>query len=581
MDYKSLGLKCGLELHIQLEGKKLFCNCPTIIREDSPDFKVKRRLRAAVGETGVADVAALQEMQKGKYSIYQGYHDSTCLVELDETPPYPINELALKTVLQVSKILNANILPQVRIMRKTIVDGSNTSGFQRTGLVALNGVLETSQGKIGIPTIIIEEDACRIIEENKDFTIFRLDRLGIPMVEISTTPDIVSPEHCQEVAETLGMILRSTGNAKRGLGTVRQDVNVSIKEGNRVEIKGVQDLRLIPTIVEYEAVRQHSLINLKVKKQSPKIFDLTKIFANTQSKILLNKFVLGIKIEDAKGLLGKEVQPGRRYGTELSDRAKVIAGVGGLFHSDELPRYGITQEDVDNVRKELSCKENDGFVMIADTKERSEKALLAVIERINISGVPKEVRKPNPDGTSSYSRPMPGAARMYPETDIPVINVNLENIKLPELFNDKITRFQKEYGLGKDLAEKLAKKTNYFDLFETLTSFKRLKPSFIAEILVNLPEIEDEPVKQVFEALNEGKITQELILKILKEFSETGKLILKQELMSEEKIRDVIKKIILEKKGLAFNALMGLAMQELKGKAEGSIIAKLLKEEMK
>ncbi|MBI5065101.1 Glu-tRNA(Gln) amidotransferase subunit GatE [Candidatus Woesearchaeota archaeon] len=581
MDYKALGLKCGLELHIQLEGKKLFCNCPTIIREDSPDFEVERRLRASVGETGIADVAALQEMQKGKYFIYQGYNDTNCLVEVDETPPNPINQEALSAVLQTAKILNAQILPQVRIMRKTIVDGSNTSGFQRTGLVALNGELETSQGKIGIPTIIIEEDACRIIEETKEHTIFRLDRLGIPLVEISTTPDIKSPEHCKETAELLGMILRSTGKAKRGLGTVRQDVNVSIAQGNRVEIKGAQDLRLMPTIVEYEAMRQENLASLNFPKQNPKIIELTKLFLKTESKILKDKTILGIKLENMKGIPGTELQPGRRYGTELSDRAKVIAGVGGLFHSDELPRYGITQEDVNNVRKELSCKENDAFIMIADSKERSEKALNAVIQRLNEPKVPKEVRKANPDGTSSYLRPMPGAARMYPETDIPVIDVNTKEIMLPELFNKKIERFQKQYSLGKDLAEKLIKKTNYSELFEELSKYKNVKPAFIAETLVNISEISDEILTQTFKALNEGKITRESVLKILTDYTSTGKLVLEQQLMKEEEIRKVIKEIINKKPGLAFNALMGLAMQELKGKAEGSMIAKVVKEETK
>lgn len=580
MNYKELGLKCGLELHIQLEGKKLFCNCPTIIRDDDPDFEVERRLRASVGETGVADVAALREVQKQKYFVYQGYSDTTCLVELDETPPNLINREALYTVLQVAKILKAKILPQLRIMRKTIVDGSNTSGFQRTGIVALNGELKTTKGIVSIPTIIIEEDACRIIKSTEKYTIYRLDRLGIPLVEISTSSDIVSPEHCREVAEFLGMLLRSTGKAKRGLGSVRQDVNISISKGNRVEIKGVQDLRMLPLIVEYEVIRQKNLININVKKQNPKIVDVSELFLNTNSKILKDKFVLGIKVEEAKGLLGREVQPGRRYGTELSDRAKIIAGVGGLFHSDELPSYGITQEEVDNVSKKLCCKKNDAFILVADSKERAEKALRAVIERLNEKGVPKEVRKANADGTSSYLRPMPGAARMYPETDIPVINLDVENIKLPELFDDKIKRFQKQYFLSKDLAKKLVRKTNYFNLFEKLTSLK-IKPSFIAEVLVNIPELENEIIIKTFKALSKGKITQESVIRILNDYSKTKVLDLEQKLFSEEEVKKKIKKLVSEKKNLTFNALMGLAMKELKGKAEGKLIAKILGEELK
>jgi len=148
------------------------------------------------------------------------------------------------------------IVDEVEIMRKMVIDGSNTSGFQRTAYIGSQGCIDTSHGPVGIDILCLEEEAARIVEDRGDSLIYSLDRLGIPLVEIGTAPDIVSPAHAREVAKTLGMILRSTGRVQRGLGTIRQDVNVSIKGGARVEVKGVQDLNLIDKIVEMEVLRR-------------------------------------------------------------------------------------------------------------------------------------------------------------------------------------------------------------------------------------------------------------------------------------------------------------------------------------
>ena len=230
LDYKSLGLKCGIEIHQQLEGRKLFCSCKTEIRKGNPDFTVKRRLRAAAGEAGEIDIAARHEEEKGKEFIYHGYDDINCLVELDEEPPPPMNQEAIKTTLQVAKLLNAKIVDEIQVMRKTVVDGSNTSGFQRTALVAKDGFVKVGGKRIGIPTICLEEEACQIIERKKEYDVYNLSRLGIPLVEIATAPDIETPEECKEVAAKIGMVLRSVPGMKRGIGTIRQDVNVSIKK---------------------------------------------------------------------------------------------------------------------------------------------------------------------------------------------------------------------------------------------------------------------------------------------------------------------------------------------------------------
>jgi len=605
LDYQQLGLKCGIEIHGQLEGKKLFCSCPTLVREDEPHFTVTRQLRAAAGEAGQIDIAALQEMRKGRRFVYNGYQDSTCLVEIDESPPEQLNGNAFLTALQVSKMLNAKIVDAVHVMRKTIVDGSNTSGFQRTGLIARNGTLESSRGTIGIPTVILEEDSCRILGENAAEVGYCLDRLGIPLLEVNTTPDIKSPEHCKEVAEKIGLLLRSTGKAKRGLGTIRQDVNVSIKGGNRVEIKGAQDLKALPKLVENEALRQRNLLDIQeelqkrsVKKQAPDIKDVTAAIKNAGSKLIKKTIesggvILGIRLNGFARLVGKEVQPNRRFGTEFSDRAKIIAGVGGIIHSDEdFTKYGIESREIEFVRHELGCLDNDAFVLVADQKERANRALVAVVDRANeaLDGVPCEVRKTNPDDTTSYLRPMPGAARMYPETDVPVISITpemLDDIELPELIEDKIKRYEK-MGLGKDLAELTARseKADLVDLFAT--QYLELKPAYIAEVIMTSAKtikrnhgIDINPTetdfRALFAALITGQITKESVLDILKENKPVAEAMHGYHTISDTELRNALKKIVQENKGIAPNALVGIAMRQLRGKAPGEKIMQFLK----
>ena len=215
------------------------------------------------GESGEVDIAARQEQLRNKTFIYEGYHDTTCLLEGDEEPPQALNKQALYTALQFSKIVNANISPIIPVMRKIVVDGSNTAGFQRTALIARDGEVSTALGKVRITNISLEEDSAKIIAEGADFKTYRLDRLGIPLIEIGTAPDIKTPEQCQEAAQKLGLILRSLPGIKRGLGSIRQDINVSIIGGTRVEIKGAQDLKLIPLIVELEMKRQEELIKIR------------------------------------------------------------------------------------------------------------------------------------------------------------------------------------------------------------------------------------------------------------------------------------------------------------------------------
>src|SRR3989338_10912833 len=268
LDYHMLNFKCGLEIHQQLPDKKLFCNCPCIITDEKPDYTIKRKLKAIAGETGQIDVAALHEQTKQKYFVYHCYKNNTCLVEIDEEPPHCINQEALSTTLLVAKMLHATIIDTIIFMRKTVVDGSNVSGFQRTALIATDGYIETSEGKITIPTSCLEEEAAKAVERTKEYNVYNLSRLGIPLIEIATNPDIKTPAGAKEAAEKIGMILRSTNKVKRGLGSIRQDVNLSVKNGARVEIKGFQDIKSIPTVIDFEIKRQLEILGMGEKIKS-------------------------------------------------------------------------------------------------------------------------------------------------------------------------------------------------------------------------------------------------------------------------------------------------------------------------
>lgn len=459
-------MKCGLEIHQRLDTGKLFCRCSSILAdaggegqkdrrkwggalpsafslERKPDYKFRRRLRASVGEMGELDIAAQAEQEKEKEFHYDGFFESCCLVEADEEPPLGMDADALRIVLGIAQQLYMDVCDELHVMRKIVVDGSNTSGFQRTCLVATGGYLETSKGKVRISTLAVEEESSGIVAEEAHIKHYRLDRLGIPLIELATEPDILDAEHCKETAEKIGLILRATGKVARGIGTIRQDVNVSTEKGARVEIKGAQDLRSIPLYVQNEVKRQEALLKVlaEIKKRlgekeiKAKIIDLTNVFGKTDCALIKKGLendghVLGIKLEGHEGLLGRELLPGRRYGTELSDYAKG-AGVNGIIHSDEdlVGKYKISKAELETVNRKLETGKGDAFAMVVAHKTTAERALHKVLERANMRRVPEETRKANPDGTSSFMRPLAGRARMYPETDLQTIEITDELLK--------------------------------------------------------------------------------------------------------------------------------------------------------
>ena len=355
-------MMCGIEIHQQLDTKKLFCSCDSHLCEDGQGA-VYRRLRPTTSEMGEVDRAALAQFQRHMGYRYQCCEGTSCLVELDEEPPHDVNADAMQIALTFSEMLEANVIDEIHFMRKIVVDGSNTSGFQRTALIATDGKVKVGDRDISILSVCLEEDAARKVETKGDEILYRLDRLGIPLIEVATGPDMRTPEEVMEVAYRLGTLLRATRRVKRGIGTIRQDLNISIPGGARIELKGVGDLKMIPDYVRNEVNRQKMLIRVKTILNDRgtvavpfEPIDVTEIFKTCESKVIKGALddkgkVIAVRLPGFAGVMNGDNKT-LRLGSEMAQRART-KGVKGIFHSDELPNYGIEQSYVDDLRSFL------------------------------------------------------------------------------------------------------------------------------------------------------------------------------------------------------------------------------------
>ena len=622
IDFEKIGLKVGLEIHQQLNtNKKLFCKCRPI-ESDEYTEKFSRRLRTAKSELGELDPAALFEKTKSKKINYYANSQSSCLVEKDDEPPHDLDHDAKKISLLISSMLESKIFSEIHVMRKTVIDGSNTSGFQRTMLVSQGGNLKVNGKNIGVQAVCLEEDAAKLLKDEQNERNYSLDRLGIPLVEIALEPVSTKPSEVKEIALTLGRLLRVTGMVKRGIGSIRQDVNISVMNSGVVEVKGVQQLDQLEKIIDYEAKRQYGLILIaeKLKKLSitiskEDVFDITEVFKDCESKIIQNALkskakIKAIRVRNFSGMFGFEPYPGIRLGKEIGQLVRFF-GVGGVFHSDELPNYGINDSDVDNVKKYLKLVDGDGFLIIAGEDSKLDYAIDSIINRIKdaTQGVPAETRGATQDGETIFLRPRPGASRMYPETDIPSISVLPEEIKLakeniPKSWNDSIAEIQQKYSLNSQLSEQIFD-SEYLELFEKICKNKKNSPNFVASILcssiTNLQRkgfdailLKPEHIIESFELLASDKIPKES-LEIIFESIMSGKSenvsIAMQSTdvssMGEDELNDILDKIIQNNMDLvkergenALVTLMGIAMKEVRGKASGKMVNALLRKKI-
>jgi glutamyl-tRNA(Gln) amidotransferase subunit E len=623
---KNVGVKVGLEIHQQLAtNKKLFCNCNPI-ESDEYTIKFQRKLRASKSELGEFDPAALFESTKSKTIMYYANNESSCLVEQDEEPPHELDEDARKISLIISSALKSNIFSEIYPMRKTVIDGSNTTGFQRTMLISQGGFFDTGEIKIGVQSICLEEDAAKNLGDEGSVRKFGLERLGVPLVEIATEPFEVELTEIKKIALALGRILRSTKKVKRGLGSIRQDVNVSIKDGGGVviEVKGVQQLDQLEKVVEYEAKRQHGLLKISKKIQEKNWIydkkdskDITELFSECKSKIIKsalkkNQKIMAITFRNTAGIFGYSPYEGIRLGKEVAELVRFF-GIGGVFHSDELPNYGVEETDLEKLKKYSEISENDAFLILASPEEKILTIIDQIILRIQYiknHGIPIDTRLATQSGETKFLRPRPGAARMYPETDIPPIIITNEELSeaqnnIPKSWDDSIKELETKYKLNPQLAEQIFD-SRYIGLFEKIVEKIKTNPTFVASILcstitnlerngLNSDLLKNEEIFKLFGLLEDGKIAKESI-EIIFESIMSGKSNSIEEAVknasiesiNEEEIEKIIVDIIDKKEGIiknqkerAVGPLMGIVMKELRGKASGEIINRLLLKNIK
>ena len=628
-DYEKLGFKCGLEIHQQLDTeKKLFCRCPAKLQGTrEPDFTINRKMRPVLGEMGTYDKAMLTEYEKGMGITYEGYNDVMCTYELDDTPPFSCNSEARSVALQIAMLLNANIIEEMHVCRKNYLDGSVPSGFQRTMILGTDGYVTLESGKkIRIDILSLEEDAARKIKTENKTNFFRLDRLGIPLVEVTTKPDINTPHECRECAERIGLLLWST-KVKKVLGSIRQDVNVSIEAGTRIEIKGVQKLDWIPILINHEISRQLKLLEIKEELKKRKLdeknipnnpIDLTNALTNTKSSFIVKgiksgKILYGINFSGFKGIFGKELMEDYRFGTEISSKVKLISGLKGIIHSDEdLKTYKFSNDDIKIIKEKLDSKENDSFIVVLGSKKEVKKAMNVIITRVKYAymGVPPETRRALENGNTEFLRELHGGARLYPDTDSKAIFNTEEEIdeirkSLPEYPWITIKQYSKKYEVEERLIKDLIF-TGNLKLFDELILLYPDNPSLVFTTLLEttkalrrdgkkIENITNKVYIEIFTLLKNKEISKEAIEELMSLKADSPELSIDQikkklkiEPISEVDLKKFIEEVlnsnlplIKEKEMRSMGPLMGEVMKKVRGKIDGSIVSKELEKSIK
>ncbi|MEM2133343.1 MAG: Glu-tRNA(Gln) amidotransferase subunit GatE [Candidatus Jordarchaeaceae archaeon] len=536
-----------------------------------------------------------------------------------------MSQEAIDIGIEIALLFNAKIIDELHVLRKNYLDGSVPCGFQRTLIIGTEGYIPINGRKVGVATICIEEDAARKIREEQSTVYYRVDRLGIPLVEVVTAPEIKNPEELLKVAYRIGMLLRATGKVKRGLGTIRQDLNVSIEGGERVEIKGVQKLDWIPKLAENEVLRQLALIDIKnqllnrgVKETdfSKDFKDVSQIFASTKCKIIKNRkaneIVLAVKLPKFAGLLSREIQPGKSFGKEIAEKVMIITGLKGIIHSDEnLGKYNISTEEDSQIRNLLALGEMDAYAIVIGDVDTAEKALENVVDRAKgaLRGVMRETRRALENGNSEFLRELHGGARLYPDTDTPPLVIERERIaaiskRLPEYPWVAQKRLAEKYKIKEEFVEELMA-SGKMELFMDIVEKYKIDPTIVVVTLLQTMKsleregfqtdnISEENIKDVFKFLSEGKIAKEAVENILQELAKSPSIsvsdALKElglETITVEKLEKIIDEVLyesrefIEKSGdRAFSPMMGKVMEKVRGKIDGKVVAEVLRKKI-
>jgi glutamyl-tRNA(Gln) amidotransferase subunit E len=495
--YSELGFMSGLEVHQQLlTDKKLFCHRPAGIyqRDGAYDAEVVRHMRPTLSELGEYDGTALMEFKTRKNIFYRIANRTTCTYETDDTPPFKINRDALDIAIEIALLLKSNIVGELHITRKQYLDGSIPTGFQRTAIVGIEGDIPLKKKPVRIIQISIEEDSCREISDIGHDRIYTTDRLGMPLIETVTYPDMKTPDEVAEAAQYIRFMNRSTGKVRTGIGAARQDVNVSITGGTRVEIKGVAHIRLIPELTHNEAFRQKSFLHIRsLLQQRPgkaEDWDLSfQMLKDNNRDIPKGYSAVAVNLPGFANILSMFNQPGRVFADEISDRLKVIACIEkpNMTHSEEW-RDGFPHFDFDMVRAKLDSSADDAQIVFWAADEDVKTAIDTIRERCRLAfaGVPNETRKARADGTTVFERVLPGPDRMYPDTDsapIPVTDTQIARLQqnLPIQLDQRLAQLQK-WIVPKDCYTYLLRH-NLVPLLEQLFADYLMEPRYSATLL--------------------------------------------------------------------------------------------------
>jgi glutamyl-tRNA(Gln) amidotransferase subunit E len=504
-DYDRIGFMSGLEVHQQiLTKKKLFCHCPAGVfnAHDDYDAEIVRHMRPTLSELGEYDGTALMEFRTRKEIIYRIKHETTCTYEIDDTPPFPIDREALENALEISLLSKLNIVGEVHITRKQYLDGSIPAGFQRTAILGVEGEIQLKNKKVRLIQLSIEEDSCREISDIGHTRVYKTDRLGMPLIETVTYPDFVNPDEVKEGCDYIRFLNRSTGKVRTGMGAGRQDVNVSCRGGSRVEVKGVAHTKWIPELSHNEAFRQWSLLRIRdimnERVKDPKSWKISSLelspedFQGNPNFFGIfddNHKVLVVRLPHFYQMMSRFTQPGKIFADEISERLKVIACLDqpNMTHSESLNPI-LSEEEVQKIFKKLKANKDDAFVIFDAPEEDVKTALETIEERCQMvfEGVPEETRKSFSDGTTIFERVLPGADRMYPDTDsapIPLESDYIETLR-SRLPDDIIERYKQmqDWGIPEDTYTYIFKK-NLYPLMERMINELQVPASFAGKFL--------------------------------------------------------------------------------------------------
>jgi glutamyl-tRNA(Gln) amidotransferase subunit E len=621
-DYEKVGFKSGLEVHQQLlTEKKLFCHCPAGKFQSSYNAEILRHMRPTLSELGEYDGTALMEFKTKKDIIYRIHYDTVCTYEMDDTPPFIINDQALDIALEVGMLFSGYIVDELHIARKQYLDGSIPTGFQRTAITCVGGKIPYKDRFINLIQMSIEEDSCREVSDVGHKRIYITDRLGMPLIETVTYPEMKTPTEVAEVNTILRRLVRSTGKVRTGIGAGREDVNVSVTGGTRIEIKGVPNIKRIPLLTYNEAMRQWNLLRLrealKEKGVTPETFtaeskDVTKLLRKTHYSPICDGIRNGGKVncvilKGFGGYLKWQTQTDTYFSKEISDRVRVIAcltTLPNIIHSDNMGE-NISSSEWNSLRKVMGATQDDAIVVVWGSEMDADTASKEIIIRAKEAtiGIPSETRQALRDGTNGFERILPGPERMYPDTDLPPVPITDERLtfirnQMPEQIWKRETRY-KELGVPVDLIPDLAI-SRFAKTFDHIVSEIKIDPKLAATVLIQFPKrlkrmgykpslLTGEIFITIFNALAANRIIKESILYILKDFLKNGRFLeaMFPKQSSEEEISSRINAVWIQLKRIEMynpdklaELFLGMVMKDLIGRADINTVKKLIDEKI-